>query len=295
MHADLSSAVLLFKSWAEVNRGEPIEHPPVFHLPTVHDRDFPKTKMKPTKYFTRKVETLKTSTAKMATATFKFSNSTIKSSLSKFVDKCPNATPFDFLVALFWTRILLLKHSSLIYDQTHTLSVGIDLRKRLHSPIPDGYFGNALHFTLLSLEAEVLEGCSTLGLGDVVRVINSGMVCFEEDEFFSAIDWLESRKGESGRYPPPFQMYGPELTCISMEFESLMYSANFKKDEKPVHVSCHVRNVEGEGLILVMPSPEGGLSRTVVVTLPEEEIDRLCVDQIIADLEPDMILTGRRL
>ncbi|KAM7486489.1 hypothetical protein LguiA_002498 [Lonicera macranthoides] len=229
----------------------------------------------------------------MATATFKFSNSTIKQSLSKFVDKCPNATPFDFLVALFWTRILLLKHYSLIYDQTHTLSVGIDLRKHLPSPIPEGYFGNALHFTLLSLEAEVLERCN-FGLGDVVRVINNGIASFEEDEFFSAIDWLESRKGESGRYPPPFQMYGPELTCISMECESLVYSASFKKDEKPVLVSCHVGNVEGEGLILVMPSPEGGLSRTVAVTLPEEEIGKLCADKFIADLEPVMIMTGRR-
>ncbi|KAK9291405.1 hypothetical protein L1049_019352 [Liquidambar formosana] len=68
-------------------------------------------------------------------------------------------------------------------------------------------------------------------------------------------------------------MYGPELTCVSMEHmiispapkensthRSLTYAAMFEKDEKPVHVSYHVGNVEGEGLIMVMPSPEEGMA-----------------------------------
>ncbi|GFY90689.1 hypothetical protein Acr_07g0008860 [Actinidia rufa] len=62
----------------------------------------------------------------------------------------------------------------------------------------------------------------------------------------------------------------------------LMYEDMFKKDERPVHVSCHVGNLEGEGLITVMPSPEGGLGQTMMVMLPEEEIDKLCEDGAIS-------------
>lgn len=35
--------------------------------------------------------------------------------------------------------------------------------------------------------------------------------------------------------------------------DSLMYSAIFGNDERPVHVSCLVGNVNGEGLIVVLP------------------------------------------
>ncbi|KAI8555944.1 hypothetical protein RHMOL_Rhmol05G0215000 [Rhododendron molle] len=72
--------------------------------------------------------------------------------------------------------------------------------------------------------------------------------------------------------------------------ESLMYEAMFGKDEKPVHVSYHVGNVEGEGLITVMPSPEGGLGRTVTVTLPVDQIAKLCEDEAVLDLDPTMLM-----
>ena len=46
-------------------------------------------------------------------------------------------------------------------------------------------------------------------------------------------------------------MYGTELTCVCMEHlvfeeenESLLYAAMFGNNEKPVHVSCRVGNVD---------------------------------------------------
>lgn len=94
----------------------------------------------------------------------------------------------------------------------------------------------------------------------------------------------------------PFSMYGPELTCVSMEHmivedQSVMCLQIFDSG-KPVHVSCHVGNVEGEGLILVMPSAEG-FAQTVMVTLPEEEISKLCKDQAILCLEPEVLFCGK--
>jgi hypothetical protein len=49
----------------------------------------------------------------------------------------------------------------------------------------------------------------------------------------------------------------------------------------------------GEGLIVVLPSVEEGLARTVIVTLPEEEMPQLCEDQAIQRLQPTMLISGR--
>ncbi|CBI34184.3 unnamed protein product, partial [Vitis vinifera] len=145
---------------------------------------------------------------------------------------CPDATPFDLLAALFWTSLAPMKSPA--PDHKHSLSICIDFRKLMHAPLPYGYFGNALHFSLL--------------------------------------------------------MYGPELTCVSMEHMVIPrgYAGMFK-DAKPVHIACHVGNVEGEGLIMVLPSHEEGLARTVMVTLPEEQMAKLCKDQAILRLEPTVV------
>ncbi|KAB1208277.1 hypothetical protein CJ030_MR7G000169 [Morella rubra] len=75
---------------------------------------------------------------------------------------------------------------------------------------------------------------------------------------------------------------------------SLLAHVMFAEGRKPVHVSYHAGNVEGEGLIVVIPSTEDGLARTVMVTLPEKELTELCEDQAILCLEPTMLLSGKR-
>ncbi|KAL7204856.1 hypothetical protein ACSBR2_017881 [Camellia fascicularis] len=297
MHADPTSVTMLLKSWTELHRGHPISHPPIFHLPPLHlhDKSSPNTN---SKYYATKSKA-EAPAVKMATITFRFSNSVIKQCLSKAHDKCPNATPFDVLAALFWTRIARLK-SPPHNNQTQTLSICIDFRTLKPAPVPFGYFGNAFHFSQLSLDSEVVNNG---GLGEVVGIVHHHAAGLKEEEFWSDIDWFENRKGETGKYAPPFRMYGPELTCVSLEFEHmnytcqkpLMYEAMFEDDEKPVHVSYRVGNVEGEGLIVVMPSSssEEGLGRTVMVTLPEEQIDGLRADPAILDLKPTVLINGR--
>ncbi|GFY95073.1 hypothetical protein Acr_10g0004580 [Actinidia rufa] len=271
MHADLTSLLTLVKSWAELHRGEPISHPPVFHYQLSSN-----TNTKSTEFYAKKSKAEPLPQVKMATATFRFSNLMIKQCLSQIHVTCHGATPFDALAALFWMRILKLKPPA--HNHTRKLSICIDFRRRMNPPLPLGYFGNALHFSQLSLDA--LDG-----------------------------DILGHVAATRGQSMPHFRMYGPELTCVSLEHtidvlggengnngtcQSLMYEVMFKKDERPVHVSCHVGNVEGEGLITILPSSEGGLGRTVMVTLPEEEIDKLCEDEAILGLEPAMIMNGRK-
>ncbi|XP_062014227.1 protein ECERIFERUM 26-like [Rosa rugosa] len=233
---------------------------------------------------------------KMGTATFKFSNEVIKQSLLEIHQTCPVATPFDLLAALFWARIARLKH--LKSESKHSLSICVDFRKKL--PLSYGHYGNALHFSLISLpDMEEKDD-----FGDVARAVHRHVSSQGEGEFWFALDWFESRKEEGGQFGASFRMYGPELTCMSMEHmvdfpgitgnKPLMYTAVFDKENRPVHVSYHVGNVEGEGLIMVMPSPEGGLARMVTVTLPKEELEQLCQDEAISSLNPIMVISGTR-
>ncbi|KAA8536995.1 hypothetical protein F0562_029473 [Nyssa sinensis] len=301
MHADPTCATTLIKSWAEVHQGVPLAHPPLT-LPLAPRRCLsPNTDTKSIKYYATKSKA-ETVSVKMATATFSFPDSAIKQRLIEVHEKCPDANPFDFLAALFWMRVVRLKEPT--HDHTSSLSICTDFRKLMDAPLPYGYFGNALHFSLLSLDSEILDNGR---LGHVVEMVHNHVAGLAEEEFWSAIDGLESQKEEMGQYAAPFRMYGPELTCVNMEhmiiptganesssYQSLMYAAMFKKDEKPFHVTYHVGNVEGEGLILVVPSPEKGLSRRVTVTLPEEQIAKLCEDQALLDLEPTMLISGRK-
>ncbi|KAL2661466.1 hypothetical protein GLYMA_03G246600v4 [Glycine max] len=273
MVADLTFLASFFKSWTEVHRHLAITHPPfVAPLPNHADDD--------AESLPRHAKTH--SPRNMATATFKFSSSIINRCLSKVHGTCPNATPFDFLAALFWNRIARVKPPK-NHHQTHCLCICTDFRNLIKASLPIGYFGNALHFSMLSQKVEDMQ------LGGIVSAVHSHLKGLSEEEIWST--------NNEGNY---YCMYGTELTCVCMEHlvfeeenESLLYAAMFGNNEKPIQVSCRVGNVDyGEGLITVMPSEEGGLSRTVMVMLPEEELAELSKDEAILELEPAMLLAG---
>lgn len=283
MHADLTSVTQLIKSWSEIHRSESVTDPPVFDLPTfITQSSFQTTKMD--EFFASKTK-LETCSDKLSTSTFKISDSIIKKCLLKVHEICPNATPFDFLVALFWSTIMKLKQPKTDQKSISSMKICIDLRipsnRDKNNPIPYGYFGNAQLFSKLSMNVAKLV--STDNLSHVAKLVHQHVTNIEE----------ENEKS--------FRMYGPELTCVSMEQmidpqtdESLMYAAMFKKDEKPVFVSYHIGNVECEGLVIVMPSPEGGLGRTVMVKLPEKYAAILLEDQEIMALEPVILNSGNK-
>ncbi|GLT95187.1 hypothetical protein SLE2022_128830 [Rubroshorea leprosula] len=295
MQADITTLVLIIKSWTEAHRQQLIRHPPIYPR-VLHGRAVPSTSVtSTTAYHAAKSSSTGSQTGcnvEMVTVTFKFSDSVIRQCLLEIQDQCPDATPFDMLAALFWTRVALLKAPKDEHSHKYSLKVCIDFRRLLKEPLSYGYFGNALYFCLLSLGEE--DMFSFGGLGHVAGLVHRHVAGLGEEDFLSVVNWLESQKGA-----PPFRMYGPELTCVSLEHmvngdKSLMYSAAFESNAKPSHVSCHVGNFEGEGLIMVMPSPEEGLARTVMVTLPDQEgIAKLCEDQAILHLKPTMLFTGR--
>jgi hypothetical protein len=283
MLSDLTFASSFFKSWSQTHRHYPISHPPFF------------TSIIQNSSLSNIINNIPNSSSKpqhnMVTATFKFTSSIIKECLFKIQNTTctSNATPFDFLSALFWTRVTRLKASK-VHDQNHSLSICRDFRKLIKPSLPIGYFGNALHFSNLSLEVQDMENGN---LEDIANLIHKHLEEVKEEEIRASIESFETRKEST-----PKSMYGSELTCVCMEEEetaSLLYEAMFSNSEKPTHVSCRIGNVDGEGLIIVMPSSEGGFGRTVIVMLQEEELSKLCNDQEILKLEPTIILAGCRV
>ncbi|XP_057798308.1 hydroxycinnamoyltransferase-like [Salvia miltiorrhiza] len=272
MHTDLTSATMLFKAWSEVHRRQPPTHPPIFELPPPLTPTPPIPTPSPHP----------TAPTKLATATFKFSAAAVDKCLSQAP---PGATPFDVLAALFWCRAAQWQpHAS-----KRSLSICVDFRDQgQHPPVPYAYFGNALRFSTLTVDADdLLSG----GLGQVAGHVHRHVAGMRKEEFSSVVD----ENGSGGMYG------GAALTCVNAEHmveaesgRGIMYDAEFKKGERPVHVSYCVGNVAGEGLIMVMPAEEGGRGRTVTATLPEEQVAELCKDQVILDLGPNMILCGRR-
>ncbi|KAJ8649349.1 hypothetical protein MRB53_002372 [Persea americana] len=290
MQADPTCATLLVKAWSDMHRQSSIVHPPFFHPPGLQGRINPNTDTKSSKYYAAKSKAKPPSHAKMSTATLKFSDAAVKKCLSDVHMKCSDATPFDVLSALFWSRVVAAKASMNMEGEAQTaLSICIDFRKLMHAALPHGYYGNALHFSSVSsTAAEMEEG----GLGFVAEIIHHHLSGLDEEEYWSAIDWVESQKDMEGKFAPPFRVYGPELTCANMEHLPA-YDVMFDKDVKPVHVAYHVGNVEGEGLILVLPSPVEGLGRTVSVTLPVEQLEKVLSDKAILRLEPTVLFTGK--
>lgn len=297
--ADITWASSFFRCWTRFHRHLPITLSSLSLPRTTASNPNPHPNPPPSPYYASRSSSFTKPPSKLASATFRFSGSAIHQCLSQLPPTSSNVTPFDFLSALFWTRISSFKTPR--NDPTpHSLSICIDVRSLLKSPPPSGYFGNALHFSLLSLEATRLE---TSNLGDIVDLIHTHVEAIGEQHFWSTMEWFESQgELEGGKFIAPTCMYGPELTCVSMEHminggtqAPVMYEAMFREEEKPVHVSCHVGNVEGEGLVMVMPSPEGGLARTVTLTLPEEELRLICEDQAILQLHPTAMLNSTPL
>lgn len=271
MHADPTCAILFLKAWGDVHRRACIATPPFFHPPGLTPRPTPNLSTPSAHFLHRKSTHLSspppattiTSSPLMSSATFRFSDDSVKSILAELNSSFPDATPFDALASLFWLRI---KHAGVDPPGHDSLTLCVDFRKSMHAPLPHGFYGNALHFS--SVQADL--GSSW---GQVASALSRHVAGIEEEEYWSAIDWFGS-KGTA----EPFQMYGPELTCVKLD-HVFAYGAVFEDGLKPVHVSCRLGGAEGEGVVMVMPAAGEGVARTVTVSLPAEVMEKVCKDR----------------
>ncbi|MQL95211.1 hypothetical protein Taro_027876 [Colocasia esculenta] len=292
MYADATCATLFVKAWGDVHRRACIANPPFFHPPGLCARG-PDLNLSTSSASFLQSKSSSPAAAPpstcMSTATFRFPDAAVRRCLADLKSACPDATPFDALASLFWWRSRVAAAAG----GPSSLTVCVDFRKMMYAPLPHGYFGNSLHFSRVDADLGPGGADAWASAAGALRAHAAGLV---EEEFWSAVEWVESRRdAATGAFAPAFQMYGPDLTCASLD-HLFSYGAAFGKDAaapgeagagRPAHVAYHVGGAEGEGLILVLPGPpeEGGATgRTVMVTLPQDQTDRIRRDEVILNL-----------
>eukprot|EP01018_Ginkgo_biloba_P004081 Gb_27254 [translate_table: standard] len=285
MLADPSCATLFMKAWGETHRRAQVLHPPFFHPPGLKARPRMNRITTATEYYDSTFKHAREVCGEdhvYETVTFKFSHDMVQQCMSEVQSgshKYEAVTPFEALAALFWVSCTKAKGKS--GTEESKLSICSEFRKIIIAPLPRGFFGNALHFSEARSSAGDLA-CNDLSFP--AGLIHEDVSRLEKEELRSVIEWLENQKNKEGTLPPPFYLYGPDLTCANWE-EFFSYDAIFEK-EKPLHVSYYVEPMHGEGLILVLPSTEGNSSRTVMVTLPGNQTSKLCLDPSILRFSP---------
>ncbi|KAL6313077.1 hypothetical protein AAG906_006627 [Vitis piasezkii] len=148
---------------------------------------------------------------------------------------------------LFWTCISNVKGRR---EGLVNMSICLDMRKILG--LDEGFFGNCM----------------------VYNAVHGGI---SMDMKYQKLLWLH----EDDRFS--VLMGGCDhLICTNLE-DVEPYSAMFEEGYAPVRVSYHIEPVSTEGQVLILPAPpeEGPLSRVVMVTLPENEVVKLCKDVLV--------------
>uniref|UniRef100_A0A1D1YSS3 Omega-hydroxypalmitate O-feruloyl transferase n=1 Tax=Anthurium amnicola TaxID=1678845 RepID=A0A1D1YSS3_9ARAE len=286
MLADATCLTMLVKAWAEMTLLGKMLSPPCFHpLPTTTPSDTsshrrPYTDLIEHYRSSMEAENLGINPPRFNTATFAFSDEAVRSIVAESTaadDAAP--TPFQALAALFWasiTRVTGRKRG--LIDMT----ICVDTREALN--LSKSFFGNAMVFNGTQ-GGEIEEG----RLDMAVKAIADVMKEMGHEGVLDLIEWLEAHSEATG---PRRMLYGPRLLCAN--WEGLRpYQATFEPGVRPIQVSYYLEPVLGEGQILVLPSSqgnEGSLSRTVMVTLPEDQLGMLCEEAHVLRYHPKILL-----
>ncbi|KAI4369438.1 hypothetical protein MLD38_017875 [Melastoma candidum] len=291
MIADLTSIALLFKSWTDVHRKRPLEFPPSFS-------ECPASSLL-TENSCHRFALNKSSCVggpqkvKMETRTFKFSEHALGPPMEVLRGEIPGVTQFDFLSAIFWAGISRIKNQT---GSTGNLAISIamDGRKSVKNTQPLCYFGNSVHFSLL--QTNVADPRDNLQ--ETVRLVHEHVSRIAEEQNRAVANGLYRNVLPNGKQEAQMEIYGEQLTFVNMEHlvikgkagdASILYEATFNDGDAPLHVSCGIRGVGSKGVIVIVP--EGGIARTVHVTLPDEEMADLLRDKTISELKPTLMLS----
>ncbi|KAL5218172.1 hypothetical protein ABZP36_018856 [Zizania latifolia] len=271
MHNDPTAAVLFLNAWAAAHRQDTNPYPPFVHSPAfaVTPASPPPAPPLLAAKSEASLDTGSGAAAAMSSATFRFPDAAMRALLSSVE---AGTTPFAALAALFWLRVA----GGAAGEREMTLA--LDVRKRMHAPLPTGYYGSAVHFARARADL-------SSGLAGVAAELDRRVAGLPEEELWASVEWLHTRQAAGGE---PFQMYGPELTCMALDHAPL-HGAKFQAGVAPVRAACLVGGASGEGLVIVLPSAEGEAARDVVVTLPAEVTAMICRDDEVLRYGAEMV------
>lgn len=263
LHNDPTAAALFFHCWAAAHRRTTSPYSPFLHSPTFAASPAASPPPAPPMLAAKSTAAPPSADAvAMSSATFHFPADAMRALLSTLE---PETTPFAALAALFWLGVA---GAGAAEESEKDLTLALDFRKKMHAPLPTGYYGSSVHFT--RARADLASGLSA-----VATALDRRVAGVPEEDLWAAVEWLHARQADGGE---PFQMYGPELTCMALDHLPL-YGAEFVAGEPPARVACRIGGAVGEGIVIVVPAAEGDAARDVVVTLPAESTARICRDE----------------
>ncbi|CAN6442064.1 unnamed protein product [Victoria cruziana] len=291
--ADMASLTMLVKAWADTHASKESRQTPSFYplaakvcrkTSSKLENEMIECYKSMSKPRDAETSSPRTSEVKYERITFIFTEEQI--------DKCIKAAglgsvngpaasiAFEVLAALFWISCTKAKKKPKLVD----LLLCIDMKKTMD--FESGFFGNSMVFNKLYGSDELLRDDE---LASASRSIHDAVGKMGKDEMVDLLEYMESNTDEYGRHLKTVLHYGPDLVCINLE-NLAPYSSVFPKGSEPVHVSFHILPMVGsEGQIMVLPSPLGGLSRMVVVSLPFDQIAEIREDAAILSLSPTIL------
>ncbi|GMH12440.1 hypothetical protein Nepgr_014281 [Nepenthes gracilis] len=283
--SDPISASTFIRAWAEIALNGNILLPPFFHPLPPRRLPINRAQEKPNTHFINGYKSIieglnPVQAHNVKTLTLLFTDQIAQSCMGLAqpnTNMGPSPSPFQALAGLFWVCISRVRGER---NGLMGLSICEDARKLIG--LDKGFFGNCMVYNKVDG-----AGVEPNSISQAATAVGEAMVRMNYEGIMGLIEWLESSNGQS---PPP-SMDGDDLICINLE-DSDLYSAPFDECLEPLHVSCYVEPVVGRGKVLVLPSPlgEGPMGRVVMVTLPEDEVVKLCEDDLIKRIFSPIIL-----
>ncbi|EEF48306.1 protein ECERIFERUM 26-like [Ricinus communis] len=290
--ADPTCATIFMKAWADTTFSGKMISPPLFHpLPPRR----PGNKIPNHQPYTHLINHYKSTIGKTssvtattghayATVALLFTDPMIRACMAmsrttRRPDQ-PNPSPFQALSGLFWACISKVKGKE---NGLIDMSICLDMRKVLG--LDHGFFGNCMVYNKVQPKS-----LSNDKISSATWAIEEEMAKMDTEGIMDLIEWLESNDCQT----PPL-MNGCDLICANLEGVD-PYLAIFEGGLAPIRVSYHVEPVSGAGQVLVLPSPpgEGAMSKVVMVTLPEDEVFKLCEDDLILGFSPAILLGNKK-
>lgn len=193
----------------------------------------------------------------MKTHSFKFTTKQLRQVESTACKKAAKVSLFEVISALIWKSLSKIREDS---------GPGVVTICRYNSGRRDNQMP-ANDMVLTTAEAGFnVSKCDVLELAELIGDSRTG-------DGNRAFDEMSEKESESS----DFIIYGANLTFVNMEGADI-YGLKLQ-GEKPVFVSYSINGVGEEGVVLVLPGPEGEsdceCGRTVTVVLPENQLQKL--------------------
>ncbi|GJN24653.1 hypothetical protein PR202_gb12406 [Eleusine coracana subsp. coracana] len=275
--SDGMSTAHFINSWSRLCRGSPISSTPSIDRTVLRARDPPTPSFQHVEYQPEPVMLPTTAqilssdhSIPLAIATavriFKITRSDLTRlrSLLPGDEAAPRLSTFAVVAAHVWRCVSLAR--GLPTEQQTMLLSAVDGRKRLHPPLPEGYFGNVI-FTIAPIaEARTVIG----GLGDGAAIIQAALDRMGSDYCRSALDYLDHRQPDLSALARDAATFQYNLGLTSW-VRMPIYDADFGWG-RPVFMGPG--GIAQEGLAFLLPSADGDGSLSVAICLRVDHMDK---------------------